>query len=258
MQLDGKRIIVTGAARGIGAEVVRAYVAEGAAVAAVDVRDELGQAVAEQANAGGPGSAAYHHADVAVRAEVQAAFATAVAHLGGLDALVNAAGVERHTPAEHITDDEWRLIMEVNVYGTLFTNQAAFEPLRAAGGGSIMNFGSDAGLIPYRNGAHYSASKGAVHSWTRSISGEWGAHGIRANSVVPAVWTPMYDDHRATMSPAELAAHDEQMKMVVPLGGKLGDPARDLAPVMVFLASDASRFITGQIISVNGGAGQVR
>jgi NAD(P)-dependent dehydrogenase (short-subunit alcohol dehydrogenase family) len=95
-------------------------------------------------------------------------------------------------------------------------------------------------------------------AWTRTVAVEWARFGITVNSVVPAMWTPMYDEHRARMTPDELAQHDAIMKMRVPVGGKLGDPDADLAPVMVFLASDDSRFITGQIIAVNGGIGMVR
>jgi NAD(P)-dependent dehydrogenase (short-subunit alcohol dehydrogenase family) len=93
---------------------------------------------------------------------------------------------------------------------------------------------------------------------TRTIAGDWGRYGIRANSVVPAIWTPMFDEARGRMSAEELAALDATFAALIPLGGKLGDPSTDLAPVLVFLASDASKFITGQIISVNGGLGQVR
>jgi NAD(P)-dependent dehydrogenase (short-subunit alcohol dehydrogenase family) len=95
-------------------------------------------------------------------------------------------------------------------------------------------------------------------SWTRTVAAEWGHHGITVNSVVPAIWTPMYNEYRARLQPDELAQHDAGMRAHVPIGGKLGDAEQDLGPVMVFLASDDSHFITGQIISVNGGIGMVR
>ena len=136
--------------------------------------------------------------------------------------------------------------------GTLYTNQAAFRHMQGHGG-RIINFGSGAALRGQRGSAHYSASKAAVMAWTRTVAQEWASHGIRVNNVVPAIWTPMYDAHRARMSPQELAIHDMAMQHVIPLGGKLGDADADLAPVMVFLASDASRFITGQAIVVDGG-----
>jgi NAD(P)-dependent dehydrogenase (short-subunit alcohol dehydrogenase family) len=257
MQLEGKRVIVTGGGRGIGATMVGVLAAEGAQVASIDITDDAGEAVVAAANVERPGSATYHHADVAVRAEVDSAFDAAVDVLGGLDGLVNAAGIERHVVPEEITDEGWDRMIAVNLTGTFLTNQAAFRHMRNAGG-RILNFGSDAGLIPYTEAAHYSATKGAVISWSRSVAGAWGRYGITVNSLVPAIWTPMYDDHRAMYDEQQLAAHDAMMAQVVAVGGKLGDPLRDLAPVIVFYLGDGARFVTGQIISVNGGAGSTR
>jgi NAD(P)-dependent dehydrogenase (short-subunit alcohol dehydrogenase family) len=248
MQLAGKRIIVTGAANGIGAATVRAYAGEGARVSALDVADERGHEVAAEA---GP-QVAYHHCDVARRDEVFAVFERAAAELGGLDVLAHAAGIERGTPAEDITEDEWDLVLDVNLKGTVYTNQAAFRHLRAHGG-RIINFGSGAGVRGQRGSAHYSAAKAGVMAWTRTVAQEWAQHGITVNSVLPAIWTGMYDAHRARMTPEELAIHDLTMRHVIPLGGRLGDAGGDLAPVMVFLAGDGGRFITGQAIAVDGG-----
>jgi NAD(P)-dependent dehydrogenase (short-subunit alcohol dehydrogenase family) len=246
--LDGKRIVVTGGASGIAAAAVRAYAREGATVWSLDVADDAGRAIARDAG----GAVTYHHCDIARRSEVFAAVDAAATAMGGLDVLANVAAVERATPAEDIPDDEWDLVFAVNVKGTVYTNQAAFRHLRARGG-AIINFGSGAGIRGQRGSAHYSASKAAVMAWTRTVAQEWAAHGIRVNSVVPAIWTPMYDAYRARMSDQERTIHDMAMQHVIPLGGKLGDPDRDAAPVMVFLASDASRFITGQSIPVDGG-----
>jgi 3-oxoacyl-[acyl-carrier protein] reductase len=253
MQLDGKRIIVTGGARGIGDATVRAYTTEGARVGSLDVLDDLGQQVADRANDKGPGTARFYHCDITDRTAVDTTFAHVIRDLGGLDVLANIAGVEGAVPAAEITDDEWSRVFAVNVMGTLHTNQAAFYAMRDSGGGRIINVGSDAGLVPDPGHCHYSASKGAVMSWTRSIAAEWGPLGITANSLVPAMWTPMYDQFRDTLTPELRTQHDAAVAAQIPLGGKLGDPERDLAPVMVFLASDAARFITGQLISVNGG-----
>jgi NAD(P)-dependent dehydrogenase (short-subunit alcohol dehydrogenase family) len=249
MLLRDRRIVVTGGASGIGAATVRAYAREGARVASLDVADENGRRVAAEASA--DGRVVYHHCDVSRRVEVDAVFARAVGELGGLDVLAHVAGVERGTPAEDIPDAEWDLVFDVNVKGTLYTNQAAFRHMR--GDGRIINFGSGAALRGQRGSAHYSAAKAAVMAWTRTVAQEWARHGITVNSVVPAIWTPMYDAHRARLSPQELAVHDLTMQHVVPLGGRLGDADRDLAPVMVFLAGDAARFITGQAIVVDGG-----
>jgi NAD(P)-dependent dehydrogenase (short-subunit alcohol dehydrogenase family) len=248
MLLDGKRIIVTGGASGIAAATVRAYAREGASVWSLDVADDKGRAVAADA---GP-RVTYRHCDIARRDQVFAVVDEAAKSMGGLDVLANVAAVERGTPAEDIPDGEWDLVFGVNVKGTLYTNQAAFRHLQAAGG-VVINFGSGAGIRGQRGSAHYSASKAAVMAWTRTVAQEWAKYGIRVNSVVPAIWTQMYDEYRSRMSDQERAIHDMAMAHVIPLGGKLGDPDRDAAPVMVFLASDSSRFITGQAIPVDGG-----
>lgn len=246
MLLNGKRAIVTGGASGIGAATVRAYVREGARVVALDVDAENGARVCAAAGA------TFIACDVADRGAVDDAVGRAVHELGGLDVMANAAGVERRTPAEEIPDAEWDLVFAVNVKGTLHTNQAAFPHLRARGG-RIINFGSGAGIRGQAGSAHYAASKGAVMAWTRTVAQEWARYRITVNSVVPAIWTPMYDAWRARMSDQERAIHDLAMQHVVPLGGRLGDPDGDMAPVMVFLASDASHFMTGQCFAVDGG-----
>jgi NAD(P)-dependent dehydrogenase (short-subunit alcohol dehydrogenase family) len=257
MQLNQKRLIVTGGSRGIGAALVGALVAQGARVASLDISDDAGLKIAHAATAQGPGRAQYFHCDIADRSNVETAFQAATAELGGLDGLVNAAGIEQQEAPEEIGDEAWQRVLAVNVTGTFLTNQAAFRHLREQGG-RILNFGSDAALMAYPGAAHYSASKGAVISWTRSVAAAWGRHGITVNSVIPAIWTPMYDDHRATLSGEQLLAHDAGMAQMIAIGGKLGDPLRDLAPVIVFLLSDGARFITGQLISVNGGMNATR
>jgi NAD(P)-dependent dehydrogenase (short-subunit alcohol dehydrogenase family) len=257
MQLQGRKIIVTGGARGIGASTVRTFVAEGAQVASLDILDADGEAVAKQASAGGPGTAQYYHCDISDRSQVEAVFDAAVTELGGLNVLADIAGVERGGPAESLPADDAEFILRVNVMGTILTNQAAFRFLKDAGG-AIINVGSDAGLGGYRGLAAYGASKGAVMAWTRNVALEWGRYGITVNSLVPAIWTPMYSEHRARMTPEELAAHDAGMAQNIVIGGKLGDPVRDLGPVMVFLASEGARFLTGQLIAANGGVGMAR
>jgi NAD(P)-dependent dehydrogenase (short-subunit alcohol dehydrogenase family) len=248
VQLEETRIIVTGGAHGIGAGSVHALVAEGAQVAVLDVKDDLACEVVDKANANGPGRARFHHCDIADRSEVDAAFADATTWLGGLDVLVNVAGVQRRKRAEEFTDEDLDFVLGVNVRGTIYTNQAAFPHLQE-NGGTILNIGSDGGLVAMQGIAAYAASKGGVMSWTRAVAGEWGKYGIRANCIVPAMKTPMTDrggeDGRAVYA-------------TVPLGGELGDVMDDLAPVMVFMAGSGARFITGQLISVNGGLVMVR
>lgn len=252
MTLQGKRIIVTGTAGGIGASAVRALVGAGAHVAALDVNDEAGRAVVAEATRNGPGRAAYFRCDIRFRETVDSVFAAAVGELGGLDALVNIAGVERSAPAEEITAADWDLMFDVNARGTFHTNQAAFPHLRERGG-RILNFGSAAGVMGLPGCAHYAAAKAAVLGWTRTIAKEWARFGISVNALAPGMWTPMYEAHRARMTPEELKAHDTMMARAIPLGGRLGDPDRDMAPMLIFLISDGARFITGQTLAVDGG-----
>ncbi|MGW4234524.1 SDR family NAD(P)-dependent oxidoreductase [Streptomyces sp. NPDC004980] len=257
MTIAGKRIIVTGGSRGISAAAVTAFVQAGAQVAVLGVSEEPGRRLVEKVSADGPGTAAYYRVDVRDVAHTRQAVDLAVAELGGLDALVNVAGVEKHAPAEAMSEEDWDYVFAVNAKGTFFTAQAALPHLKE-NGGCVINFASDVALIPYPNGAHYSAAKGAVHSLTRTLAAEWGGYGIRVNAVNPMMWTDGYENYRSRMSTEELAAHDAQQIHIIPLGGKLGDPTDDLAPVLKFLVSDDARFITGQIVSVNGGAVQVR
>jgi NAD(P)-dependent dehydrogenase (short-subunit alcohol dehydrogenase family) len=256
--LAGMRIVVTGAAQGIGASTLRAYVAAGADVAALDVNAEAGASEAAAADAAGPGTAWFLRCDVGSRSSVAEAFGAVADKFGGrLDVLAHVAGIERSAAAEDLSDSEWDAVFDVNVKGTVYTNQSAFRLMRADGG-TIINFTSGAALKPYPRGAHYSAAKAAVAAWTRTVAHEWGRYGIRVNSVAPAMRTPMYEAHLARLSAAELDALRARHRQRVALGGQLGDPDTDLAPVMVFLAGSGSRFITGQIIAVNGGLEEVR
>lgn len=257
MQLDGRRIVVTGGARGIGAAVVRAFVREGAAVVSMDLLEDEGAAAADEANQRGPGTVIHQTADVGNRESVEHAFAAAADHLGGLDVLFHAAGVQRSLPTLDMQDEDWDLVLDTNARSTMLTNQAAFGLMRGHGG-RIINTGSAAGLIGMPETAHYAASKGAVMAWTRSVAHEWGRWRVTVNAIVPAIWTPMYQAWRDQQAPEDLEAHDDAQRRRIPLGGRMGDPDEDLAPVLVFLAGDGARFITGQLIAINGGADCVR
>jgi NAD(P)-dependent dehydrogenase (short-subunit alcohol dehydrogenase family) len=263
--LAGRRVIVTGGSNGIGAACVAAFAREGARVVSVDIDDARGKAVSQAAGS----LASYLHCDVTRRAEVTRVFEHAAQELGGLDVLIHTAGIEAAMPAERITDEEWDRVFDIHVRGTLHTNQVAFELIRgtiaassvgapkpgsgAVARGRIVNFGSGAGIRGQKGSAHYSAAKGAVMAWTRTVAQEWGPHGITVNAVVPAAWTGQYESHRARMAPEQLAAHDAQMARTIPLGGKLGDALHDIAPAVVFLASDASHFMSGQCVAIDGG-----
>jgi NAD(P)-dependent dehydrogenase (short-subunit alcohol dehydrogenase family) len=188
---------------------------------------------------------------------VEGAFADATAALGGLDGLVHAAGVENVAMPEDITDAVWSQMLAVNLTGTFLANQAAFPHLKD-NGGVILNFASDSGLVPFVHASHYAATKGGVIAWTRSIAAAWGKYNIRANSILPAIRTEMYDKHSQSMTPEELAWHQADVRAQMMIRGELGDPMEDFAPVALFMLSDGAKFITGQLIGVNGGINVTR
>ncbi len=262
MQLKDKKIIVTGGTKGIGAATVKIYVKEGAQVVFCGTNDERGKATEEAVNAlpGVVGHATYMRCDISKKEEVDAFFAKAVELLGGLDVLANVAGVESNNTAEGYTLEQMQFLMDVNVYGTVYTNQAAYKVFKANGvEGSIINYASDVAMVGMPNGAMYAASKGAVLSWTRSIAMEWGIESnVRCNCVNPTIKTPMYEAWLQTVDPEVKAMHLAGLKRRYPIDGSMGDAERDCAPVMVFLASEASRYISGQTICVNGGGTMVR
>ncbi|OGE47184.1 hypothetical protein PENARI_c056G00739 [Penicillium arizonense] len=255
--LRGQRIIVTGGARGIGGAAVRFLAQQGAQVAIFDINDDLGEALAASLSNSFSAEIFYSHVDVASKAEVANAVPMAIARLGGLEGLINVAGIERQAPIENIAEDDFDMVLRVNLKGTFLMSQAVF-PFLKDHGGSIINVGSDLGLDPPPLSAHYATSKGAVHSLTRAAALEWAKYNIRVNAILPAMWTEAYDEFRSRQSSEELKVHDQFMAGRIHLGGRLGDPNKDLAPVIGFLMSDSSRFITSQLIPVNGGLGSTR
>lgn len=252
--LKNKRIVVTGGASGIGASAVRAFAKAGAQVASLDVSETSGAAIAQAASAEAQsgGAAYFDRCDISIRADVDRAIDAAASRFSGLDALVHVAGVEQIAPAETIDDAQWQRTIDVNARGTMYTNQAAFRHLQAAGG-AIVNFASDAGVQGLPGSAAYAASKGAVLGWTRTVAKEWARYKITVNAICPVMWTPMFERHRDILSPPDRERLDMLMALAVPLGGKPGNPDRDLAPYLCFLVSDGARFVTGQTLAIDGG-----
>ena len=240
--LDGKRVIVTGGATGIGAAAVSVLGGAGARVAAT---------FHNSPPADTPG-VTWLNCDVTEPDSVDTAFQRAAETLGGLDVLVHAAGLWHPGVPGQITVDEVRLVLDTNFTSTVLTNQAAYA-LMADTGGRIINFGSSEAVLGSPISAVYAASKAAVAAWTRSVAKAWAAQGITANALAPAVETPGAQRLRDFLGPEVLPFLEEQIKATIPLGGKLGDPVRDLGPMLVFLAGDGSHFITGQLLAVDGG-----
>jgi NAD(P)-dependent dehydrogenase (short-subunit alcohol dehydrogenase family) len=255
--LHGRRIIVTGATYGMGSGVAAILVAEGAQVVGMGRSADLSEDLAARPARLGAGILTFVRCDVSMRAEVETAFARATALMGGLDALVHVAGVASSCEPEHETDEIWQHLFDINARGTFHTNQEAFRYLKATGG-SIINFGSNAGIAGVAQSAAYSASKGAVVAWTRAVAQAWAQYRIRANVIAPVIRTPMYEAARMRRSPEERAAHDARTAIAIPLGGAPGDPVLDLAPVVTFLCGEAAEFITGQTFAVDGGRLMVR
>lgn len=229
---------------------MRIYAEAGARVAGLDVRREEG--ARKVAELGRPDTAFFYGCDVSRRAEVEAAFEAAAKSLAGLDVLAAVAGVDRPAPAEAVDQDDWELVMDANARGTFLTNQAAFAYMKETGG-AIINFGSLAGIRGMVDRAAYSAAKGAVAAWSRSAALAWGKYGIRVNVVAPVMRTEVAQKYLDRLPAKERQAMNERFATQIPLGGRLGEPERDLGPLMVFLAGKGARFITGQTFAVDGG-----
>ena len=216
--LKGKRIIVTGSARGMGEATLNAYVQAGADVVGMDVTDDAGGSISEKANKTGPGKCSYIHVDVSDKSSVDDSFSKAVEILGGLDVLAHPAAIQRASDASNVSVEDWDLMFSVNVKGTMLTNQIAYKYMKESGGGSIINFGSISGLRPEPSASAYSAAKGAVHSWTRTASGTWGKDNIRVNAILPAMATPMYYAARERSTEEENIASHWRNSVPISLG----------------------------------------
>ena len=238
--LEGRRIVVTGGASGMGAASVRSFAREGARVFSMDISGDAGAAVASEAATLG-GDVNFEQCDVASPA-LDDVMTRGVEWLGGLDVLANVAGIERGATPADVTEEQFDEVIEPNLWATIRTNQLAFPHLRDAGGGRIVNYASDAGLGGMPMAPAYSVSKGGVLGWSRSIAREWGVHNITVAAMCPAIWTPMYEEYRRR-EPAEIVAFSDRM-----MEGT--DPDRDMGPVMVFLASEGSGSVSGLHIHV--------
>jgi NAD(P)-dependent dehydrogenase (short-subunit alcohol dehydrogenase family) len=241
-------VVVTGAAGGTGRAAVELFAEDGAAVAAVVHHTRLPESVLTT------GNVTEYVCDVASCPSVRETFDRIAADFGGIDALVHTAAIENYVDAVDISVEQLEQMLRVNVGGTIYANQAAYRHMKASGGGSIINFHSLTGIRGFPRLGHYAASKGAVGAWTRVAAMEWGPANVRVNAVAPITLTAMAQNYRASLTDEELTAFLEGMRQVIALkGGEFGDPKRDIAPVLRFLAGDDARYVTGQTISVDGG-----
>ncbi len=240
--LRGRRILVTGGATGIGAAAVRVLTHAGAAVVATYHRTPPPAGHA----------ADWLQCDARDADAVTTTVQQAADGLGGLDVLVNAVGLWQAGIPGQLTAADIDSLFDTNVKATIFTNQAAQSVMRGKGG-RIVNFGSAEAALGSPISAVYAASKGAVQAWTRSAARAWASDGVTVNALAPAVQTPGADRLREFLGPDAAAFIDHQLKATIPVGGALGDPVRDLGPMLVFLAGEGSGFITGQLLAVDGG-----
>lgn len=250
-RLAGKTGIVTGGAVGIGRACVIRMAEEGARVAIFDVIEQEGVALADEIAAKG-GKAAFWKVDVADEAALKSAIDAAAARFGGLQVMVNNAGISGSPrPTDQVTEEEWDRVQAVNVKGVFFGTKHAIPHLRAAGGGSIINLSSIAGLIGVGSLAPYHASKGAVRLMSKNDAVTYAPEQIRVNSIHPAyIWTPMVEAHLRSTAP-DLEAAKAAAGSVHPVG-HMGEPD-DIAWAVVWLASDEAKFVTGSEIVIDGG-----
>ncbi|MDQ1505139.1 MAG: hypothetical protein QOD57_2866 [Actinomycetota bacterium] len=249
-KLDGRVAFITGAGSGIGRAAAELFAAEGAAVAVVDLNGEAAEETVAKVVAEG-GRAVALAANVAVAADVEAAVARTVEELGGLDVLYNNAGVDSRGSVADAEEADWDRCFNVNAKGTFLCSRAAVPPLSVRGG-TIINQGSVAGLVAVPNFAAYCAAKGAVVALTRSMAIDLAPRRIRVNAICPGtVFTPLMEPMLRARGDGDLEAGLAKTVAKYPIG-HLGSP-EEIARVALFLAGDDSSFLTGSIVTADGG-----
>jgi 3alpha(or 20beta)-hydroxysteroid dehydrogenase len=244
-RLDGKVALVTGAARGIGEQIARLFAAEGAAVVLGDKRDEPGEAVAESIRTT-DGRAVYRSLDITSQGAWSEAVALAASEFGGLDVLVNNAGIIRVKPFVETTLEDLNKVLGTNVVGAFLGMQAVVEPMRARGGGSIVNFSSVQGLEGRHGMSAYTASKFGVRGLSKTVALELGELGIRVNTIIPGPTKTKMTERKGWSDEQRDAAYSRY-----PLS-RMASPD-EIARMALFLASDEASFCTGGDFVVDGG-----
>jgi len=249
-RVDGKVAIVTGGALGIGKATAELLAREGAQVAVTDVKDDEGASVVQDIEAAG-GTAQFWHLDVSDEDEVRRVFDEIADAFGGIDVLVNNAGISgADKPTHELSEEEWDQVMDVNVKGVFFGTKHAVPHMKKRDRGSIINLSSIYGLVSAPDVPPYHASKGAVRLMSKTDALLYADDQIRVNSVHPGfIWTPMVENYLASMGDVE-----EGRKGVAQLHplGHVGEPD-DIAYGILYLASDESKFVTGTELVIDGG-----
>ena len=246
-RVEGKVVVVTGGALGIGRETCLLLAKEGAKVAITDMLDKEGQELADEITKSG-GIAKFWHLDVTNEKEVEKVYAEVFKEFGRLDATVNNAGIAGvDKPTHELTEDEWDATMNVNVKGVFFCTKHAIPYMRKSGGGSIVNLSSIYGLIGAGDIPAYHASKGAVRLMTKNDALIYAKDNIRVNSVHPGfIWTPLVEKLGK-----ETPGFREHLDSLHPIG-HIGEPI-DVAYGILYLVSDESKFVTGSELVIDGG-----
>jgi 3-oxoacyl-[acyl-carrier protein] reductase len=243
-RLAGRRAVITGGAQGIGQAIAAGFAGEGADVAVIDVQDQAAGtwAVADAESAGRRGF--YFRADVASETEVTAAMTAAAEALGGIDVLVNNAGVVSQYPVAQMPVAEWDRVMAVNLRGPFLCARAVLPAMIAQGQGRIINIASQLGQLGGETMAHYSASKAGLIGFTKALAREVSHLNVLVNAIAPG---PIETEMLAGESPEWVQRKLGQLPMR--RFGQVGE----VVPTAVFLASDASSYYTGQTLGPNGG-----
>jgi NAD(P)-dependent dehydrogenase (short-subunit alcohol dehydrogenase family) len=244
--LEGKSAIITGAGSGLGAAVAKGFAMAGSNLALVDSNPEAVKKLAEELTNAGYRAIAVK-ADVTNAAEVKEAVQMTVKEFDGVDILVNCAGITRRMSLEEFDEDAWDLVLGVNLKGTfLFTKYAAAEMLKK-GKGSVVNFGSLGSVVAIPLSAAYCSSKGGVAMFTKTAAYEWAKRGIRVNAVLPGTFeTPLLKQ-----CIDENPVYGEDMLKRFPIG-RFAKP-EEIVGACIFLSSDASSYVTGHLLAVDGG-----
>ena len=249
MQLKNKVALITGGASGIGAAAARLFSAEGAAVIIADVNPESGRQVASQIASRG-GQVAFHVADVTRAADCRRLAQAAMDSFGGVHVLFNNAGIIRRASVVELSEEDWDLVMAVNVKGMFLLSREVIPLMARAGGGSIINMASGWGLAGGARAAVYCASKGAVVLLTKAMAVDHGPQGIRVNCLCPGDTSTgmLREEARQLGENAETFLAEAARR---PLN-RVGTP-EEIARAALYLAGDASSFVTGSALVIDGG-----
>ena len=248
-RFDNRTVVVTGGGGGIGGATCRAFAREGARVAVCDLNLDAAQKVAAGIKDTG-GAAEAFHCDITQRASVDAAIAATEARLGPIDVLVNNAGWDIFRPFAKTEPAQWDKLIAINLVGALHMHHAVLPGMTARRSGRIINIASDAARVGSSGEAVYAACKGGLVSFSKTIAREHARHGITVNVVCPGPTdTALFADYKeGAGNPEKLV---EAFTRSIPLG-RIGQPD-DLPGAILFFASDAAAYVTGQVLSVSGG-----